>query len=67
MNNNNYKNYSYNESENIDISSIGNEIFSNYLNKELGIKKPVWKKTKKLENNENSKSYISLQIKKQNQ
>ena len=57
----NKDNSSYNGSENINESSIENENFENYLDKELGNKKPKYKKTINLENSVNSSQQQSLQ------
>ena len=50
-----------NGSENINESSIGNENFENYLDKELGNKKPKYKKIINLENSLTSSQSQSLQ------
>jgi len=57
----NKDNSSYNGSENINESNTGNENFENYLHKELGNKKPKYKKIINLENSVNSSQEQSLQ------
>ena len=60
VNNNNNLNNSYNESENINLSSIENENYSNYLDKETGINKNIWKKNKNIYKEEYSKTQSLL-------
>ena len=62
-------NNSYNKLEKINISSIGNEKYSNYLDKELGTNKPIRKKSKNIDNEESSQtqSLLISQINKNNQ
>ena len=49
--NDNINNFTNNESENIDSNSLGYEKMNNYLDKELGMKKPKYKKKDYTESN----------------